>query len=218
MTISLSAQLSFSPESIEVLATSYDEKIEVDLNILNTSDEISSFSWRIANVAAMPSDWQISVCDDNKCYPKEDAVYQSPASKPLSMKANSEVYYNFMLYPNAFKAKYTYEFELFDPNQPSEVYATIPITISTVTSRNSVPSNSLELNIFPNPAIEYFQIENDNFVKQVGIYNIVGKQLESHQHTPGKRYDVSNFKKGMYLVRLFDSGGHTLETLRLNRG
>ncbi len=80
--------------------------------------------------------------------------------------------------------------------------------------KSSVPT---ELTIYPNPAVEYFTINAEVAVKRITINNIVGKQMLDLQSNADNRYDVSDLKKGIYVVRVFDQNDQLLKALRLSK-
>jgi len=74
-----------------------------------------------------------------------------------------------------------------------------------------------ELNIFPNPANDYFQITDNSEITSLQIYDIVGKKVMDKSHTNGKQYDISELRNGLYIVRLIDKAGSQVKSLRLSK-
>ncbi|MFD2727620.1 BNR-4 repeat-containing protein [Hyunsoonleella rubra] len=77
-----------------------------------------------------------------------------------------------------------------------------PFVLSIDKNEVSVPS----IKVYPNPAQDKFTIsfQNTNSIKQVEIYNILGKRL--YQNTPSSNVlevDSSGFQAGIYLVKVF---------------
>ncbi|MBC3758666.1 T9SS type A sorting domain-containing protein [Hyunsoonleella sp. SJ7] len=77
---------------------------------------------------------------------------------------------------------------------------------STVLSTDNIGLNTTSIKIYPNPAKDKFTInlQNINNVKQVQIYNILGKRV--YQNTPSGNVlevDSSRFQTGVYLVKAF---------------
>ena len=71
--------------------------------------------------------------------------------------------------------------------------------------------------VFPNPATEYFQLEDKSeSVAQINIYNIVGKKMTTFEVIDEKKYYVTDFPKGMYLVQLLGEDNKIIATQRLN--
>jgi hypothetical protein len=213
-----SAQLSISPVDITALGIATDEKIETDFTIDNSGTEVASFYWRIANAKDRPAEWGLSVCDLFTCYPEESSIFSSPANKINMIEAEGEGLFNFYVYPHGQAAEYEFVIELYDVNDEENIYTSINIFVSTLTSStNDENEYSASLSIFPNPTSDMFQIKNDDRVATVAMYNIVGKQINAMDHKEGNFYNISDYRKGMYLVRLFDDKGNALKALRLNK-
>jgi hypothetical protein len=73
------------------------------------------------------------------------------------------------------------------------------------------------LKLYPNPTTQFFQINNDQDVTSLSVYSLIGKELLTTAHTVGNRYDVSDYRNGIYLVRLLDKDGEVLKVLRLSK-
>ncbi len=75
-----------------------------------------------------------------------------------------------------------------------------------------------ELAVFPNPATEYFSVnDNNDQVGHVLVFNIVGKQVKSFDFVKGERYSVLDLPKGYYLVQLLDRNQKVLTTQKLDK-
>ncbi|MEM6963495.1 MAG: T9SS type A sorting domain-containing protein [Bacteroidota bacterium] len=86
-------------------------------------------------------------------------------------------------------------------------------------STSDVPSfrSTKVLKIFPNPATEFFMLNDLNEqVAEINIYNIVGRKMKTIQVTAGKKYYLDNFPKGMYLLQLVGHDTKIIATHRLN--
>lgn len=64
-------------------------------------------------------------------------------------------------------------------------------------------NNSAEFSVYPNPASEKLQIEGD--FAYFEIFDMTGKMI--HLSKNDREIDVSNWKSGMYLIRIFDNNG-----------
>ena len=84
-----------------------------------------------------------------------------------------------------------------------------------------LPPDSYEqpnISIYPNPATNYISIDNDENVKSITVFNLVGRKLKSFQDVhKNEHYDVSNLPKGMYLVRVTDFSNKIITTQRISK-
>lgn len=68
-------------------------------------------------------------------------------------------------------------------------------------STQNFNSSNLKASIYPNPTSDDFTIETENEIKSVEIYSFLGQKILSSQN---KKINVSNFSKGIYMVRIED--------------
>lgn len=81
----------------------------------------------------------------------------------------------------------------------------------------SMFDNYNEISIFPNPATEYISIANDSNVKQIIIFNVVGRKMKTFDAISGQKYNVSELPNGMYLIQLRDHNMKVLTTQRISK-
>ena len=71
--------------------------------------------------------------------------------------------------------------------------------------------------IYPNPAINYFQVETVQDVAEIILFNVFGRQIESFEMRKGQKYDIESLPMGIYLVQMQDSEGKIVSTKRLSK-
>jgi hypothetical protein len=75
-----------------------------------------------------------------------------------------------------------------------------------------------QINVYPNPATNYFRLKNGEDVHTVLIYNIVGRQVKRFNvNSTQDRFTIQDLNKGMYVVRLFDDSNNVIQTIRMNK-
>ena len=78
--------------------------------------------------------------------------------------------------------------------------------------------DDLNVNIYPNPATNYFSISNLNSdIAKIEIFNMLGRKMGSFEINTGNHYVISDYPKGMYLVQFISSNQKILKTIRLNK-
>ena len=75
----------------------------------------------------------------------------------------------------------------------------------------------VELSIYPNPASEYFTLNTNQIVKRISINTIVGKEVKVIFTNDENRYDLSDLRKGIYVVRIFGNDDSLIKALRLSK-
>ena len=100
-------------------------------------------------------------------------------------------------------------------NADDEILETITITVSTT----PVSTNELEaaqVRVFPNPAVNYFQIQNGQKIDQITIYNILGKKVKFFENADNRLY-IGDLAKGIYMVQMIDLDSNSTKTLTLKK-
>lgn len=83
---------------------------------------------------------------------------------------------------------------------------------------SSIFGEQNQISIYPNPATQFISIDNDDNVKQIAIFNLMGRKLLSFQNVvKDVRYDVSNLPSGMYLIRIVDQSNKIITTQRISK-
>ena len=86
-------------------------------------------------------------------------------------------------------------------------------------SNADVGSNSaVKISIYPNPATNYISINKDENVRDIAIFNLVGRKLKTFQNVEkDEHYDVSELPMGMYLVQVIDTNKKIITTQRISK-
>ena len=66
-------------------------------------------------------------------------------------------------------------------------------------------SNNLSLNLFPNPANEFVNIEIDYLIDNVQIIDALGKEIK-YLNIENNRINIKNFKSGVYFLKINSEG------------
>ena len=64
------------------------------------------------------------------------------------------------------------------------------------------PIEYKELNIYPNPAKDYFEISGSDEVKEYSIYSIDGKMIRNNQVITSNKVNVSDLRAGSYILKI----------------
>ena len=99
-------------------------------------------------------------------------------------------------------------------------------SFSFVVAQNSVGHDSKikptkrsitsEISVFPNPAIDVFNIESKIKIEKVEIYSLIGKKIKCIRNLNGNSFEVSDLRNGIYLLRIFDSKKKVIKVQRLS--
>ncbi len=74
------------------------------------------------------------------------------------------------------------------------------------------------ISIYPNPVTHFISIDNDEDVKSITIFNLVGRKLKTFKEIQkNEHYDVSTLPKGMYLVQVISYSNKIITTQRISK-
>jgi hypothetical protein len=73
------------------------------------------------------------------------------------------------------------------------------------------------IQVFPNPATEYFNVSSNQQIERITVYNLLGREMKSFTFTDGDRYFIGDLSKGMYLVQMTGKDNRLISTQRLSK-
>lgn len=73
------------------------------------------------------------------------------------------------------------------------------------------------IQVFPNPATEYFNVSSNQQIERITVYNLLGREMKTFIFTDGDRYFVGDLPKGMYLVQMTGKDNRLVSTQRLSK-
>ena len=193
--------------------------IKYEFNVTNIGQDQARFYWDIQKGPDVPREWVFSICDANLCYP--DGTESAPCSGVNIMETGESIsWFKVEVRANDVAGKHDVVFRLIkecDSNE-TEVIEEAVITFQAESSSSTTSEGySKGLVLYPNPTVDRFQVDNDENIATVSIFNIVGKNIYSDSHRAGKVHDVSQLENGFYLVRLLDRKQETIKVIRLTK-
>lgn len=202
-----------NPSSISVSDVSSESPTIAKAVLRNTSEtDTVTLKWE-RNIISMTEGWLSSVCDFNKCYGVDTEV--SPENRPVILPPGESSNLDVYIFPNDIVGAAEIDVTATDLSN-SDNTLTGKYNIDTSTPTRDLFSEE-EIQIFPNPALSAFQIKNDKSVRQIKIYNIIGKEVDVYNHIRGSQYEVGDYQKGIYIIRLFDQNNQMIKVLRLKK-
>jgi len=209
----ITATLEPNPASISVSDVTSEAPTIAKATLTNTSEtDTLTIMWK-RNVLELSDGWETSVCDIHKCYGPDTEA--SPDNRPVVLPPGATSNLDIYIYPNSVAGAAEIDVTVTDLANGDNVL-TGKYIIDTTTPTSELFSLG-DIQIFPNPAVNAFQVKNDKHVRRVKIYNIIGKEVGNYNHIRGAQYDLVGFQKGIYIIRLFDQNDQMVKVLRLNK-
>lgn len=193
-----------------------DTKLTVDLTVEAGSTDVGNFLWEVIRPETMSDSWVFSICDQVTCY--IPGIESCPPANPNMLAPGSELTFNIYLHPNMVEGQEFIDFRLFSADDPTVTLATSQIYYDVkITSNTEDEFTQQDMQLYPNPASEYFQITNDTDVAHVSVHTIVGREVFRYNHEAGQAYSINTLNSGLYMARLVDAKGETIKVIRFNK-
>lgn len=211
------SQVSVEPSSLDAVVNE-NTMFTYNLVLSNKGATDVDVYWQIAKGNDFPTVWKTTMCDTKLCYNENIDVIDT--RRPNKLDANSTAVFQIYFNPSGLKASSTLQLKLYsDKEMKNLLFETSPN--ATVTADAAVSSFNLrqpdDLLLYPNPADQFYFIKNDAVISRVSLYNVLGKEIRSENHSRGASHDISDLNKGLYFLKLMDSKNKVIKTIRLNK-
>lgn len=189
--------------------SSRDLYIRSEATLQNTTNKPLKVFWQKTEAELTPN-WQYTFCEQ-----KTHCQQESLTTGYFTLAPNETRTVSVRFAPNNMAGNGTVIIEFSAANTPDENIQPQLFTATAV--GNSTPTNNPSA-IYPNPVISSFQISDSLPAKSIAIYNIVGKQVAEYPvQYSGQLFNVNYLPKGVYLIRIQDNQGLTLQTVRITK-
>lgn len=203
--VSASADLDINPGLFQILANSL---------IFNQTNENLNMKWeRIVN--DKPECWNSSVDSPNfQSFPGIDS-FEFTLLPNLPDGGDLIVH----MYIEGFSGEGQVVLRVSNLDIPAD---TLIVTYNFIATGNNPCSPSsisetqkAELQLYPNPCADAFQLTESQDVHQLIVYNTLGIKVQQFYTKPKQIYNISPLPKGMYMVEMQDAEGSLLKTVKL---
>ena len=208
--------ISHKPEQIKLNSPlpidSSDTHVDIIFNV--EKDTTYTVYWKVfkdPNTWMAP--WATYVCDKVLCY-GENRDYNSAENE----MGKGEHLFQFHFRPYAKAGCTVVELVLYGDSRFSEEIYRVKIDINgclSSTTQSIVLGSKVK--VYPNPANEYFQLDNDDNVDKLRLFDISGREVKTFIHFKNAQHIIGDLKSGMYFLQLFDEKNRSIKTVKLNK-
>lgn len=188
--------------------------------VRNMTNDTIRVSWKVF-AHNLPQDWidngNYGLCDNQLCYLKNILTGTTQTTLPIDAGDSS-------VFKGQFDGSsaqvtttgvYYYAVELSHNTTKDTAVFTIGKWPASVSSVNGSTEKVL---VYPNPAKNDLNVVFDKSmnVRNIAIYNLVGKQVSNFKVTgnSGAKLDIEKIPSGVYFLRLIDNSGRVTATRR----
>jgi len=217
---SLSAQspltLSHS-DTICITGNPTTQKLEAHSFIVNNTNKAMNIQWFLTNMT-QPNGWETSICDANQCYPPSvltNVISGGDPDAPVVLMSGDSSSIAMGAYPNGARGIGFTQLCFTTVEDPTVELGcmTYKFAVGVTSSVEDAPTPVME--IFPNPTADYFGLTHSNALKEINVYNMLGRKQRTFKVGQGKKYFVGDMPAGMYLLAFIDKDGKVTKTTRL---
>ncbi len=217
--------IKIEPETVTKVYTNQDLsdgslQLQMYAKVSNLTGQNIQLKWTRV-IVDQPIDWETQVCDNNLCYTpivSSNVDASLPLNQPVIIKPDTSFEIGLYVVPNgaAGRGKFQLIFALASsPNTPIDT-VTFDLSINQTTSTREIAKS--DIRVFPNPAVDYFELTDGSDVDRIVVYNLLGREVRSFRSIGnGQQYNLSGLPDGLYLLSLLDNRRGIVKTVRLNK-
>ncbi len=73
------------------------------------------------------------------------------------------------------------------------------------------------ISIYPNPAVDYFNVTNHKDLKSIVLYNLIGNPIKSFEYFENESFFIDDLPDGVYFIQFQRSNQSIIQTSRLTK-
>jgi len=180
-------------------------ELAIEVTIANLTSDTITIAWERTETR-LPTGWADYICDPLHCFGP------NTSSQMFMLAGNASGIFSMHCTPSTTDDYAILDIKFFPKGKPNQAI-TGTYTFGQVTGTDDLDIAPIAL--YPNPATNYFQVENGQKVASIEVFNLLGvKVLESTNTT---NVNVSELKSGLYFVRLLNRAEKIITTQRLQK-
>ncbi|MBK6947437.1 MAG: T9SS type A sorting domain-containing protein [Haliscomenobacter sp.] len=193
--------------------------LELHATIRNTSaTDTFRLKW-LRKELNKPEGWLSQVCDGVECFVPIVSSNIDPMlglSTPFVLPPNSKADFIFHVLPGQVAGSANYSIQFSSVAKPDSILASMRFDVvvqSLVTNLKDLRQDGIQ--VYPNPASDFFEISASEGVDKIVVYNALGVPVKTFLSAPGQRYSLGRIPDGIYLIALINNQKGVLKTTRL---
>ena len=196
-TFAQQAQFYFEPDSISITVASDVVDAPAELEIHSTAAADVTIKWQ-RYVLSMTGGCLTKVCDLNVCYPEtfnsREFVISPNQTGPISVH---------LVNNNGNLCQGVVRLDMWNVEDADPIIVPSFFLFNATTSVNEIFKLD-EVKVYPNPATEYFTIENDN-VARIRMTTLDAREVAAFDATQTKTFSLAGQTAGMYVLVMEDA-------------
>ena len=208
MSVNAQTMLTLEPNPVSMVVKSNDLDVAGKASLKNNSKDTLIVKWsrKIENIT---QGWSSAVCDKNFCYiPTIDTMKLVLAPGEIS---NMDIH----VYPMGISGSAKVTLRIEQVGSPDNFVSGAYFFNQTTPLKSDVEKDAIQL--YPNPAQEYFMVTSPVVLGRIELYNITGDKAKVYYAYKNKRYYIDDVPSGIYMVRLLNLQQEIVKTVVLKK-
>jgi len=208
MSVNAQTMLTLEPNPVSMVVKSNDLDVAGKASLKNNSKDTLIVKWsrKIENIT---QGWSSAVCDKNFCYiPTIDTMKLVLAPGEIS---NMDIH----VYPMGISGSAKVTLRIEQVGSPDNFVSGAYFFNQTTPLKSDVEKDAIQL--YPNPAPEYFMVTSPVVLGKIELYNITGDKAKVYYAYKNKRYYIDDVPSGIYMVRLLNLQQEIVKTVVLKK-
>jgi hypothetical protein len=200
--------LILSPSTSVITVKTTDLDVAAKANLKNNSKDSIIVKWtrKIENIT---QGWSSAVCDKNFCYiPTIDTMRLLLGPGEIS---NMDIH----IYPMGISGSAKVIVKMEQVGNPASSVTGTYLFNQTTPLKSDSDKSSIQL--FPNPAGDYFMVNSPIVLGKIELYNITGEKAKTYYAYKDKRYYIDDLPAGIYMARLLNLSQEIVKTVVLKK-
>lgn len=199
-------------QDVSIDLSNFEKEIVLICRIINTDSKPVTLTWE-EDFIDQPFEWQSDISDKYYYY----FLYQGEKLKkedvpPIDLEPEESFDLTLYVYPRGRAGGGSFFFNILTPQDSVLQHVSFYLAVKD-RKQNLKTSNTFKT--FPNPAEGYFELNPNDEIKQINLYNSIGQKVETYDYEALKKYDVSRLPNGLYLIEFISREGKILKTKRM---
>ncbi len=179
--------------------------LEVYASIENTSTKDTlKLKWKRRELDR-PTAWQTQVCDGVECFVPIVSSNIDPAlglNAPFILPPKTKVGFIFYVLPNQVAGTGKFAIQFSTVSKPDSVLTAMnfEVTVQNLTTNARAVQFAPNLQVFPNPASDFFQLSFAEGIERVIVYNQIGVPVRTYLSESGQPYSLNGLPDGLYMI------------------
>lgn len=204
----------FAQSTFEVSATSVwtilpggDDDVDGHIVIHNPTNAVQTIKWERTIMNITPG-CETQVCDLNLCY----LAHISSKTFDIDPDSSGNIFVHFRNLDLIPDASGLVHLKMYNTSNPADsVVIAYLFTPETSDTENPLPAATVQM--FPNPATDYFLLNNAEAVQRIRLFSLDSREVARYTANPGQQYSLASLPDGSYVIVLEDKNGRVFQAL-----